>query len=180
MLFGWFKKDKNGQRRGHNFTEEERELSTVKKLEADIRRARIRKLQEKLQRIKDEQEIEDLEEQVERVEGDFYGEEDDEEEEGEFPSAIASPDALFGEIVMRVLSASNAQKDVPAAASRQKKTLTDDELRAMLAEIPAAYRKKAKKMTNEELISLAQQLKPEIFEEYDDETIKRALLIVKE
>jgi hypothetical protein len=172
---------------GYDFSIEEVERSHVSRLENAISRERnkIRKAQleknlERLRELRQTQELRRQEEDIERLEDEIY--EDEDEEAPIDVTGNASPDALFSQIVLRVLQAQSGAMHQPMETIPQdvKRNLTDDEIRAMFAEIPAAYRKKAKKMQDEEILQFAKQMKPDIFTEYDDDTLKRALLILKE
>lgn len=81
--------------------------------------------------------------------------------------------------------------DVPLFGAPVRRTLTDDELRAikqrMIANaqqqfgVPEALiRSKIKSMGDDELIEKARQYAPDLIDQVDDDTIKRALVVIRE
>jgi len=161
----------------HPFTDEERDKSHIARLNNQIRKQRIDYLKEKLQRMKQLQEEEMLEEQVQELERDFYA--DDDENDTIEQADITNPDALVSSLLLRVLSG-NQQPAASARPTLQRTNLDDTQIRSYKSQIPDAILKKAKKMNDEELLQLVRSYNPSILEQYDDDTIARAMKILKE
>lgn len=175
-MWPFTKRDRRHDNAGHQFTEEERDRSQISQLENSIRKQRIKFLREKLERLKQAQEVEQLEEQVAETEAELNGDDDDEEPEG------INADAMFMQLIAGIFGGRQAiaQNAPPTNNPVAKKTLNDDELRTFRDKVPPAYLKKAKKMSDDELIDFVSAHRPEFLIEYDDDTIKRALKILKE
>jgi hypothetical protein len=186
---------KRDARINHDFTAIERDKSHIAQLENQIRTQRIKFLKEKLQRLKANQEEYQLEAQISDLEEDLHKDDDDgddEEEEGNPQvalNAMNNPDALLMQLLTTVLAGQTIKKpEAPPTGygagipqvSPPKKHLTDDELRGMKRRIPAPYLKRLRKMSDEKIIEIGRQYAPDFFEQCDDDTIKRAVLIVKE
>jgi len=70
----------------------------------------------------------------------------------------------------------NAQEQTGAA----KRRYTDEELRAFKKKVPMVILKQLRGMSDDEIITKAQEYFPDNFKQIDDDTLKRAVLIVRE
>lgn len=170
-LFNWFKRKSH-----YTFDEEDGDKSKIKRLESAIRRQRIQFLREKLERLKGLQEEQLLEEQVADLEEDFFGSDDDAEPRD---TTDASPDAMLANLFMQVLSKGKGSS-TDVTQPKIKQNLNDDQLRTFRDSVPKSYLKQARKMSDEELLGFVRLHKPELLENYDDDTIQRAIRILKE
>lgn len=190
-----FKRERaDGRVRAH--TDDENETAQIKRLQNSIRKQRIQYLKEKLQRIKDLQEEQQLKEQVDDLEDDMAAaeEENDDQEDQSTQAAnllSGSPeDALMSLLINAVMkNQSPGAAGAPtlsqptlysAPAAPEKKIWTDDELRALKARVPAQYLDAARKMKDDELLEMARIRYPDVFNQASDDSIARAIRILRE
>lgn len=176
---------------GRLFSDEERSRSAITRVQHAIQRERLDFLRAKLARMKAKHEEMLLEDELADMEEGIYGTESDDgkQENPQAPfnalGAMDEPDALLAQMFMQILSANQPKPAMGGNTQErsqrgERKTLTDDELRAYKEKIPATYLKRAKKMSDEQLIEFVGSYKPEFIAEYDDDTIQRACKILKE
>lgn len=184
----WKKKDHTG----HVLNDEDVDKSHISRLEKSIRKLRIEHLKQKLQRMKDMQEEQMLEEQLEDLENDFYGPEEGEDDKvnvGEAVGAMDNPDALLMGLLGNVLGhikKPNAQQAAPPIQQQQtaqKKHYSDQELQALVSSIPEKWRPKIKAMSAEQILQLVPIYAPDEIKEMiagaDEDSIVRAIKLLK-
>lgn len=166
-FFDWFKRKDHP---GHILDDEDRKIGV------ETRQLRSRVKQEKdkleLERAKLEHELEmmRMRADLEALQDELYGDEDEEEPAG------GSNEALLASILMPMLTKQQAppqQQITPPAPS--KRHYSDAEIHTLLEMIPRSMRKIAKKLPDDALIARARQHAPDA----DDETIEKAISIVR-
>lgn len=177
-----FSKQDGRKDNGRDFSEIDRDKSHIARLENEIRKQRVKYLKEKLERLKAAQEEEHLEEQIAELEGEF--ERDDEEDErpdaSEMVGMMNNPDAMMMNVLLTALTAKRqAPVQAPVTQPTAKATLSDDKLHELKTKIPGPILKKIKKMNDAELMDFGRQYVPDYFEQFDDDTIKRAMVILR-
>lgn len=160
------------KRKRHKFTDEERQKSRVSRIERDIMQDRIDYLERKRNRLAAEYRAREMEEEIAEME---EGLEDDVEEGDDL--GANGPDALITQLLMRAMNQGPMKKPEQFTG---KQSLTDEQLRAFKEKAPPEYLKAAQKMSDDEIMEYVKTNKPDIFETYDDDTIRRALIILKE
>lgn len=102
--------------------------------------------------------------------------EDDEEQLG--------VDGLFGEFLQNAMTKLQASQSSPSpltpATSSELRHLSDDELRLLKAKIPHTVLKVLKAKSDDELLALARIHYPDIINGVDEDTIRRALVIIRQ
>lgn len=187
---------------GRDFSEEDTDKSAITRLERAIRKQRIEHLRAKLEHMKAKQEEEFLDYQVQTLENDMYGDMEEENGESDGPE---DPDSLLVSLLGNVfrgseLAGSQMGVRLPSDSSHNSRTvehqercnisagaglgagirLTDDELREFKNKVPKSYIRFAKKKSDEEIITFIRMHKPGFLEQYDQDTIQRAIRILKE
>jgi len=178
----WPFKRTPANRVGREFTEEDTDKSAVTRLERAIRKQRIEFLRQKLEHMKAKQEEDLLTMQVEQLEEDMYGgDENDIDEHKNDSQDDESPDALLSQLLMRAMSRQGASVNNSQVQSNsaQKLHLSDDQLEEYKAKIPPHLLKKFRKMSEEDILKIGRMYAPDFFEKCDDDTIKRALIALK-
>lgn len=163
----------------HTFTDEDRERSSIKILEKQIRQQRIDFLKAKLERMKSLQEEAMLEEQVADLEDQFYDQ--DEEPQAASKEEGANPDAMLMQLFGQVLQG-RQQQQAPTQTTLQppqKLHLDNTQLQELLKKIPSPLLKTLKKKKDEEIIQLARSYAPEYVDRMDEDTLNRAIALIK-
>jgi hypothetical protein len=181
-MFSWFRK--KTEARGHAFTEEEADRSRIARLEKAIRENRIKFLRDKLERIKTKYEERDLNEQITEMEDDFYDDEDDDEIGPDDLAALAlnDPDTQLKLLFVNALKAGQ-KKNPPAGQAAQEPTqyhLSDEQIRQMKARIPQNELKVMRKLKPEQLVEYVRLHHPDVIEQLDEDTQRRAMLIIQQ
>ena len=178
MAWRWLYKLLGRDLRGissHRFSEDDRDRSHISRLEGQIRKQRIDFLKEKLQRMKQVQEEEMLESQVSDLESDIYGEE--EEEMDNASGDKFSPDSILTSMFVRAMQ--NPQKEAVDGATKGRINLSNEQIEEYKKKVPDHILKRARKMNDEEMLTFVRGYNPSILENYDDDTIRRALDILR-
>lgn len=155
----------------------------IKRLENSIRKSRNEIYKRRLERLKEEQERILLEEEIAEAESQLA----EFENQGEGDAGLDSkdflnPDLLITTLLMNFFKKSQDAPQTPSpqpsqiTQTPQKTKYTDDELRQIKAKIPGSYLKEIKSMGDDEITYVLMERFPNV----DDDTIKRAVLILKE
>lgn len=179
------KKKRDGrENNGRDFTDEEREEARLSRARNTIRKERIKMLEDEVEELRHQREERKLLREKEMLERDLHEDEYDDEEEEEDDEE--NPDDIFGGMMGKVIQAivaAKAAQAMPApqqaAQPPQKRTYSDEELKAMFEKVPEVYRKKLRQMSDEEIVEQMRAHVPDFFHSADDDTIARAILVVK-
>jgi hypothetical protein len=158
---------------GRDFTDADRDEGSIGRLQGAIRKERIRYLRARLQQLRDLHDEQLLESEVDGLEAELKGEEQD---DGVEQFTGANPDAMLAALFMQVLGANKKQA---ASAVPEKMVLTDEQLLAYKKKIPAPMLRKLRGMKDEELLHTARMYAPDLMEKADEETITRAIRILR-
>jgi len=147
-------------------------------------------LQAKLERIKKRREKEMLLDEIEDLE------EEDEEDEGDDPGAAVdalngSPESMLMNIVMQAMAAKgrvsspgaspqSQNAPTPQPEAQPRANIPEERLRAIKAQIPKPWLKKLQAMSDEDILATARQYYPDHFDNIDEDSKARALLILRE
>jgi len=167
---------------GRTFTEIERDKSHISRLENEIRKQRVKFLKEKLERLKASQEEEMLEEQIADLEADMDRGDDDETPDVKGTiDTMNNPDAMMLNLLTMVLQNKKPQTQqiLTTPQPPQKVKLSDDKLEELKTKIPSPVLKRLKKMSDAEILEFGRQYVPDYFEQLDDDTIARAMVILR-
>jgi len=174
----------------HELTDADRDESTTQRLQGAIRRERIRYLRARLQQLKDVHDEALLETEVEQLEEELHGRDDEDDESALTPAdmldaARDSPDALLVQLLGKVLNhqggnTGQAQAPQQGMVPSERIHISDEQLREYKKRVPTAYLKKLKKMGDEELLATGRAYAPDVFARADDDTIQRAIRILRE
>lgn len=171
----------------YEFSDDDRELSALRRAEKAAHRKEMEYLKEKLQRKIELLEKRRLEEQIADLDDQLY----DRDDEGDNDSPAAGvvgddPDALMMGLLMQVL---NGQRAAPQAAPTgqppspveidTKINVPDEKLKEMISRIPSPFMKKLKKMDDAELIETGKAYVPDFFTKVDEDTISRAIRLIR-
>lgn len=185
-----FKRSRKQPEGAHVFTDEDRQLAEIKRLQKKVQQEELDALKDRLEYLRSQKQKDLLEEQIEDMEEDLYGED---EEDDETPD-LESPDALLSGLLMRVMQAPHGAMGAGAQgtvgqvraamqSAQGKKSLTDEQLRAIKEDLKAqygSYYKMAMNMSDEQILEFARTNRPDLLEQYDQDTIDRALKILRE
>jgi len=153
------------------FKDEDRLRSKEVRLERDIVHDRLEFLERRRDRLRSEYKARELEEEIAEMEDELSGGDDDEDE---------SPDAMLESLLSKVAPLLAGANNAPQPQQTpQLLHLSDEQLEEYKARIPKPMLKKLQKMSDDELITLGKQYNPDIFAMADEDTLKRALLILK-
>lgn len=158
----------------HVFSDEDRDRSKQVRLERDIVQDRIEFLERRRDRLRAEYKARELEDEIEEMEDELAGDDGTDEDD--------APDAMIDSILTKVaplLAAGSAAQQPNTVQPPQQLHLTDEQLEEYKASIPKPMLKKLRKMSDDELLTLGRQYNPDVFAMADEDTIKRALLILK-
>jgi len=136
-------------------------------------------MEERLQHLRMLRNRQRMEEQIAELEAELHGDpEDDADDE---PQSL-SPDTLLIGLLTKAFTGGVAGTP-PVAVTvpnlPQKVHLDDAQLLEMVQGIPPAWLKKAQKLDDDKLLELARLYKPGLLETYDEDTIRRALAMLK-
>lgn len=156
-----------------------REYNEIDDIEQKINAERRLMLKQRLARLKNLREEEKLRQEEADLEtelGEY--EEDDEEEAQTMPE---TPEALMMTLINSALAGKKSSSEkqntlVSSSSLPASPKISDEELKSLKTQIPKTYLKIAKKMNDEQL---SNQIKKQIGE-VDEETIKRAIKIIRE
>ncbi len=158
----------------HIFNDEEREEAQIERLKKSIREQRLRYLRERLERLKQMQEERKLEQDVvdaeDDLEPDDSGPDDENDEE--------DPDKL----IIGMLGSLMAPKQPlvqPVESQSSRLHLSDTAIKEYLSRVPLVMRAKLRKMSDAELIEQARAYAPDLLERCDEDTIARAIRMIK-
>jgi len=169
-FFGKFFKKKRSQNNPYEFSNEDREAAEVAALEKTIKRQRLRRMKDTLQHLQEVEEEQALQERISRLEEKLYDDDDAN------PEDILNPEMLVMNLITNFM-----QKKGGAPAPIQQNTfsppeITTEQIREMKNKLPAESLKQLKNMPTDELCSVLLDKFPQA----DDNTIKKAVQVIKE
>lgn len=174
-FFDRFKKKKAEK---HELTEDDRDKSAITNLERTIRKQRIDYLKRRLEQMKQVQEEQLLEQQLQDLEYDTYGDEDEDENPAELvEQAQNNPEALFTNLLMNAFTKNRAPPGSPAPPPNPStlKDYSDDEINAILQQTGPAAIAQLKILSDEKLINLIRQKYPDA----SDASIMRTIELLR-
>lgn len=157
---------------GSRFSDSDRERSK------DIRRMsqEEKKIDHQIMMAEREEQLNDLRERL-----DDYNNARDEDEQPEGLNADTLMMSLLTKILTPQLGSGQvSSQTLPSSQPLSSISFTDEQLREFKGTIPKAFLKKAKKMSDDELIQYGRIYKPDLMNNADSETLKRALIILRE
>ena len=129
-------------------------------------------LENKRDRLRAEYKAQALEEEILDMQEELNG---TPEEEG------LNSDSLLMSLLSKVVGGTpTIPPSMLSGVPKEKISITDEQLREYKARIPAKILKKLRKMSDAELIVLGKQYNPDLFLSADEETVQRAISILKE
>ena len=145
----------------------------IRRKRAEIHHRRLEQLNERLEEIRMEQEIADAEDSLAALEG-------DDEEDVINPADAMNPDMLMMGLLTKVLN-KPAAAPVPQVAPSTKLesriiSYSDEQIRDLKSKIPKPYLNKLQKCTDEEISGQLLERFPDV----DNDTIKRAVVILRQ
>lgn len=162
----WFKRKEHP---GHILDDEDRKIGVETRQMRSLAKREKEKLELERERLNHEIEMMRMRAELEELQADLYGDEEDEQPEG------TSNEALLASVLMPMLTRQQAPPPPPAPVMPAKRTYSDAEISALLGAIPKNLRKVVKKLPDEALIARAQQYAPDA----DENTISRALEMIR-
>lgn len=161
--------------------EERLDKAKITRIQNNIRKERIRYLEQRYEELRSRQEQEIWERKISDLEDDLDDGEDDENPIEQIPE---TPEALLVGLLAKVLQNKDAANPIPAAsqppAAGIKVSVSDAQLRELKNRIPGSWMARLRKMSDEELLTTARTYLPDQFEQADDDTIARAMIILRE
>jgi len=164
-------------------SEEDLEEREVKSLETKIRRSRLNMLKKRYARLQEIQQEQEMEEEIRMLEEDIYG--SDEEEEGD-ESMPETPEAIIMQMLTKKFGGMNGTpqnvtppQQMPPNSDIQKREFTNEELEGFKAQIPKPYLKKLQAMSDDELLETMQLHQPDFYHQASDDSIKRAVQVIR-
>lgn len=163
-FFDWFKKKEHP---GHILDDEDRRIGVETRQMRSLAKREKEKLELERERLNHEIEMMRMRAELEELQNDLYGEEDDEPESGDSNEALLA--TILAPMLARQQPAAAPQPAMPAVPS--KRSYSDAEISTLLDAIPKNIRKVVKKLPDDALIARAKQYAPDA----DDDTIQRAI-----
>lgn len=157
----------------YSFQDDDREKSAVVRLERAVRKKRLEMHRARLERLHEQLEEQQMEEQIADLE--------DQLSEGEEESA--QPQEMSADAMLLSLFTQVAKKPSQVAPAvvqpTQKASLSTAQLQEMRGRIPSHVLKTFKKMEPEQVVEQISMHYPDFLEAYDDDTIKRAVEVLR-